>query len=300
MLFSNLSALLLCFAVTLLLASFNFINSVFLSSSIWSMLFFIPLAFCPSIAIFLLSKKQRYLITKHLCKIKKYHIPAIIYSILLLIFGSLFLKFIFIDGQYTAFSLYNTFFAKIDGGFAKQLYLLLTFCIIPPIFEGIIYRGILIKEYDKRGRMCATLVSSTLYALLGFDFSLVPQRFFMGALLCILLYATSSIIVSISANIIYNIFALYFEPIFISLKKVSANANTFSQLILIASLIMATCLCSHLFRLYKKYSKDKNYLNFKKSTPRERTFWHLVELLLSAPALSCYVLFLVTVAIINI
>ena len=300
LLFGDYGAILLSFSIMVLLSVFNLINTVFFSSTIWGMLLFVLLAFVPPLAIFIASRTQKYFPTLHLGSLKKYHIPTIVYSFFLLIFGSVMLKFIFFDEQYTTFSLYNAFFAELDGGLLKKIYLFFSFCVLPPILEGIVYRGILIKQYDVRGRLTSSVVSSLLFALLGFNINEIPQRFFMGVVLCIVLYATSSILISVTIHILYNIFALCFEPIFVSLKNISANASAFLLLILIATLIMATCLCSHLCRLYHKYSRDKNYNNFKRSTPRERTFWHVVELFISAPAIACYVFFITAVIIMNI
>ena len=299
-LFSNYAAILLAFSVMLLLCLFNLINTVFLASSTWTMLLFIPLAFCVPLAFFILSRKERYFPSYHFAKIKKYHVPTIIYSFFLLIFASILLKSTFFESIYTSFSLYNTFSADIQGGFFKKLYLILSFCIIPPILEELVYRGIIIKEYDKRGRLTATLISSILFSLLGFNVYEIPQRFFMGIILCILLYATGSIFICVAIHILYNVFALFFEPTLVSLKYISSNSSTFLLLITVATLIMATCLCSHLSRLYNKYSKDKNYVNFKRSTPRERTFWHFLELFISTPSLACVLLFAITTLILNI
>ena len=84
-------------------------------------------------------------------------------------FGSTFLKLAFIEGKYVEFPLYSTFFAHRNGKLFTDLYLVLSFCIIPPVLEGLIFRGVIIKEHENKGRMTVTIFSAFFFALLGFS-----------------------------------------------------------------------------------------------------------------------------------
>jgi cobalamin synthase len=75
--------------------------------------------------------------------------------------------------------------------------------------------------------------------------------------------------------------------------------DLFIFIIAIITLAVAISLFSHLSRLYRKYSRTKFGENFVKTTPIERTFWHLVELMLSIPAIACYVIFIVVAIIVR-
>jgi membrane protease YdiL (CAAX protease family) len=191
------------------------------------------------------------------------------------------------------FSLYNTFFAHRNGKLFNDIYLVFAFCIIPPIFEGLIFQGAILNEHNRRGRVTATIFASILFALLGFNFELVFSRFFVCFLLCIVLYATESIATTIAIHIAYNFFAVFLEPTLVSVKSVSSNFELFAFIVAIFTLVIAIFLFSHLSRLYRKYSHDKFGENFIRSTPRARIFWHLVELLTSIPAIVCYLLFII-------
>lgn len=281
------------FLTMLLLSIFNFINSALLFSNNWFMIPMIALAFVLPFLLFRATRGgKKYLPTIHLELPKKYHIQTILLSFLLLILGATFLKLIFINERYLEFPLYNAFFAHRNGNLFNDLYLVLTFCIIPPVLEGLIFRGMIIREHDKRGRMTTVLFSSLLFALLGFNFELFLPRLFIGIVLCIVLYATNSIATSIAIHIAYNFFAVFVEPTLVSVKNVSANYELFGFIVLILALLVAILLFKHLEKLYRKYSHDRFGESFVKSTPRERTFWHLVELLTSIPAFACYVLFI--------
>lgn len=285
----------------ILLTIFSIINTNLLSSSNALMLPILSISFLGPFFIFKASHGgKKYLPTAYLSIPKKIHFPIIVFSTLFIILGSSLLKLLIFSGKYTEFSLYNIFFAYRNQNLWNDLYLLLAFGIIPPILEGLIFRGVIIKEHNRRGHLTATLCSSILFALLSFSTQEFLPRFFLGAMLGIVLYATDSILITISIHIAYNIFAVFIEPIIISIKNVSSNFELFAFALAIITIIIGIILFSHLSRLYRKYSHDKFGENFVKSTPRERTFWHLVELMLSIPAIACYILFVVVTLITEI
>lgn len=300
-LFSSSGAALIVLCVMLLLSLFNLINTrILFSTNAW-MLLMLPVAFLVPFLIFCASRGEKMRVpTLHLGTLKRVHIPTILFSTLLLILGSTLLKIAFFEGKYTEFSLYGAFFAHRNGSLWNDLYLVIAFCIVAPSLEGLLFRGALIKEHDRRGRLTATVFSSIFFALLGFSFEELAQRFFLGALLCIVLYATDSLALTVAMHAVYNIFAVFVEPMLISLKNISSNVALFVFLLAILTLAVAVCLFSHLSRLYRKYSHDRFGESFTRSTPHERTFWHLIELLLSVPAIACYVLFIIVSIILNI
>ena len=292
---------LVVFLSMLMLSVFNLISTTSLTSSnAWM----IPVMLVSILIPFFIFRASRggkkYLPTLHLSVPKKIHLLAILFATLLIILGSTLLKLLIYSGKYTAFPLYSIFFANRNGNIWRDIYFILAFCIVPPILEGLIFRGIILKEHDRRGRLTATVFSSLLFALLGFSAQELFPRFFLGALLCMVLYATDSIIITMSIHIAYNIFAVFVEPTLVSLKNISANFELFIFILAIVTIIVAITLFSHLSKLYKRYSHDKFGENFVKSTPRERTFWHLVELMLSIPSIACYVLFVLVTLVAKI
>ena len=300
MLYAPTGSLLLVFAIMLLLSIFNLINTTLLFSSNAWMIPMVAIAFLVPFFVFRKSRGgKKYLPTLHLSVPKKYHIPTIIFSTILILLGSMLLKILLVNGKYTEFSVYGTFFANRNGSIFKDFYLAHVFCIIPPVLEGLIFRGVILREFDRRGRLCAVLCSSIFFALIGFSFFDFIPRFFLGVILCIVLYATESIAITITIHIAYNFFAVFFEPTFVALRNVSANADLFIFITAILTLIIAFFMLSHLSRLYRKYSHTKFGESFVKSTPRERTFWHLVELMFSIPAIASYVIFIVVALIVR-
>lgn len=294
MLFAPSGAALLVFAIMLLASLFNLINTTLFFGGNAFLLLIIPISFCVPLFFFWLSRGgKRYIPTIHFGLPKKYHVPTIALSTISLFLVSTLLKIFILEGKYTEFSIYNTFWAHRNGSFWNDLYLILAFCLIPPILEGIVFRGALIKEYDKRGRLTSSVVSSLLFALMGFSFSDFLPRLFLGIMLCIVLYATESITTSIALHVAYNVFAVFFEPTLVSVKDVSSNVELFVFILSIITLGVIFLLLSHLSRLYRKYSHDKFGENAIRSTPREKTFWNVLELLTSIPSIACFVLFLI-------
>ena len=185
MIYESSGTALVVLLTMILLSVFNFVNSALLFSNNWFMIPMIALAFVLPFLLFRATRGgKKYLPTIHLELPKKHHIQTILLSFLLLILGGTFLKLIFINERYLEFPLYNAFFAHRNGNLFNDLYLVLGFCIIPSVFEGLVFRGVIVREHDKRGRMAVVLFSSLLFALLGFNFELFLPRLFIGPRLC--------------------------------------------------------------------------------------------------------------------
>ena len=292
---------LLVFAIMLLLSLCNFINTtVFFKGNAW-MILMIPLSFgLPSFIFWASRGANKYIPTINFGMPKKIHIPTIIFSTAFIFLGSSLIRMLLLESMDVEFALYNTFFADRNGKFWTDLYFVFMFCIIPPIIEGIIFRGAFVKEHDKRGRLVCTLFSSIMFAILGFDFGEFLPRLFLGIMLCIILYATDSITLTIAIHIAYNFYAVFFEPTIISVKLVASNYELFAFLLIILTLVIAIILFSHLSRLYRKYSHDKFAESFVRSTPKEKSFWNIVELCTSVPSIACFVWYLLVTLIIEI
>lgn len=288
------------FLVMLFLAIFNLLNTAWLFSNNWFMIPMLAISFLVPLLIFRATRGgKKYVPTTHFNLPRKHHISIIVFAILFMAFGSTFLKLAFIEGKYVEFPLYSTFFAHRNGKLFTDLYLVLSFCIIPPVLEGLIFRGVIIKEHENKGRMTVTIFSAFFFALLGFSFELFIPNFFVGVVLCMVLYATESLATAVAIHIAYNFFAVFLEPTFVSVKSVSANYELFAFIVAIFTLIVAILFFSRLSRFYQKSAHDKFGKNSTRSTSRERTFWNITELLLSIPAIACYVLFIIVTLIAN-
>ena len=94
---------------------------------------------------------------------------------------------------------------------------LITTCIIGPIIEELIYRGIifkqLLKEYDYKK---AILITTLLFSVFHFNIVQMITSFIIGYYMCFIYYKYNNIILNIFIHFIYNLISLiiinlYFE-----------------------------------------------------------------------------------------
>ena len=295
---SHIGSAFLTLVIMLLLSIFNLWNSTLPVTANVLMIPILLLAFAlPILGFVALRGGKQYIKSFSLNLPSKSHVPTIIWATLLIFFGSTLLKLVFVDGKYIDFPLYSTFVAHRNGNFLIDLYLILAFCLIPPLLESFIFRGIALKDLEKRGRLTATICSSVLFALLGFDMLELLPRFFVGCVLCMVFYATDSIVLAATMHVAYNIFATFIEPTLVSVKNVSANFELFIFIVLIITLTCAFLLLSSLSSLYQKYAHEKFGINTTKSTSRKYTIRFIGEFLLSIPTILCFVVFVVMILI---
>ena len=254
----------------------------------------------PALLWIFIREKKRYIPSLKINVPKKEHIIPLLLSFIVLASGCVLLDMLFSGQNYVDYSMYNTFFVARDRGFFGTLYTILVFAIIPAALEELIFRGILCAEFERRGTLCATLLSSLFFSFTQFSFSKLPVYFFIGLVLAMMLYATRSIICTVALHIAYKIFAIFAQPILVSLKDVSASPELFIYLVLIVMAVALIFLALQLSKLYKAYSVKEAPSDTTRSKPLNRTLFAIVEALLSLPAICSYVLFLIAAIILLI
>lgn len=136
-------------------------------------------------------------------------LPAV--ATFLMIFGSLILDIMFF-GVYDitdGFALYGYYAAQGDGSAVSNIYLILTFAVLPGIFEEIVFRKLLMQRHTNLGVVPAVIISAFFYALTPFSLRLFPSFFFSGIIYCVIFIFTGSLVTSISAHILFNLYGLY-------------------------------------------------------------------------------------------
>lgn len=86
--------------------------------------------------------------------------------------------------------------------------LLVSLCIVAPITEEILFRGILVKLLDRYGSVFTILMSSLAFSIVHFNPSGMIATFILGVIMCILRLGTESIFSSIMFHMTNNFFAL--------------------------------------------------------------------------------------------
>ena len=115
------------------------------------------------------------------------------------ILGALLSKFGFLDTS-PDFSL--------NGGFLYNLFTFINVVLLAPIFEELIFRGMILQVLSKYNRIFAILVTSLLFGLLHLNMTQAVPAFFMSLVLCYMCLKTDSILVTILAHAGNNFLAL--------------------------------------------------------------------------------------------
>lgn len=284
-------------AQTLLILS-NLINTFALNRSNALILVLVPLSLgAPALLWVIIREKKRYIPSLKLNPPKKEHLLPLLLSFAVLATGGILLEMLFSGQNYVDYSMYNTFFVARDRGFFGTLYTVLAFAIVPALFEELVFRGILCAELSRRGALCTVILSSLFFSLSQFSFAKLPTYFFIGIILSMMLYATRSLICVAALHIVYKIFAIFAQPILVSIKDVSANPELFVFLLLIAFVLSLILLALQLSKLYRAYSDEGAPRESARSIPLNRTAYSMLEGLLSPLSLCSLALFLIAAII---
>ena len=123
--------------------------------------------------------------------------------------------------------------------------------ILPAILEELLFRGIITAEYERRGAARAILMSAVLFSLLHFD----PQNFlphlFLGLLLSLVLFATNSLVATMTVHAIYNVAMLFAQHYLSALYDYTGTVQLYLFIftaMLLVSLLFFTRSCARIYR----------------------------------------------------
>lgn len=205
--------------------------------------------------IYYFKKKQDVRQTVSFKKPKFNYLTALIYMLIGLItiyavvgviqYFDLFLDFIHFKKSPLPF--------KIDS--VQNLILgLITFGIIPPICEELLFRGVIFKGLKSKGAAFAILVSALMFAIFHLSAEQFVYPFLFGILLAIIMWNTDNIVYCILAhatNNIVNIISQYVT------RNEIAETFTHSSGFLIVTIILFAAWAVGMFFLFKKGQKSK-------------------------------------------
>lgn len=163
---------------------------------------------------------------------------------IVLILGSILLRFIqiYLFGMSDFhFSLFETYISGETT--ADFLFTATTFAVVPALTEELVFRSILLTEYNEGGytAVTATVITSLLCGMMYLSPELLPIRFFASVVFCLITYATGSSLASLVCHLIFNIYGVFGEHYI--LKALTDPSNkiisifTFTMLFLIVTII---------------------------------------------------------------
>lgn len=129
--------------------------------------------------------------------------------------------------------------------------------LVAPFFEEILFRGVILKELAKRYSISkAIIVSSLLFALIHMNPHQGVLAFFSGIVLGVIYYKTKSLVLSIFAHSLNNLFSViveYYFPVYSEQVMIGFNLIQFMIGILIL-FISFWLLSNYKINLNKKFT----------------------------------------------
>ncbi len=188
---------------------------------------------------------------------------------------------------------YVTYVSSSATG-SELIFSALAFAVFPAITEELVFRGIVLTEYEECGTVSAVLISSLLFAMLHFDLKLFPVYFISGVLLALSAYVCRSVFAPVIIHTLNNIFSLFFESYIWNSILQPRNIVIFSFVatsLLLIALMLLFGEASRLYRSYGNFGADSSYrLKKKERTP-------VTSALISVPFAVCVLIFVFSILI---
>lgn len=97
---------------------------------------------------------------------------------------------------------------SLNGSVLFNTFTFISVVILAPIFEELIFRGMILQVLSKYNKVFAILVTSLLFGLLHLNMTQAVPAFFMSLILCYMCLKTDSLLVTILAHAGNNLLAL--------------------------------------------------------------------------------------------
>ncbi len=188
------------------------------------------------------------------------HILLLLYAVVILISGNALISMGMYQQMPERFlessSIHNASFAMNSGVF-DGLYVAVAFAVLPAFTEELIFRGIVIGEYENYGPGFAVVLSAVTFAMSHFDFARIPIYLFSGLVLALVLYATRSLAATVLVHSLNNLSVLFLEKYIIHIADKQNISMLLFTIILGAVLLLSILLfCGEAGGIYKGYAKE--------------------------------------------
>ena len=186
--------------------------------------------------------------------------------------------------------IYEAYIPAQGGG--AVLFTALAFAVFPAITEELVFRGMMLAEYEDCGVPAAVIYSSLLFSMLHFDLKLFPVYFISGLILAFSAYVCRSLLAPICIHTVNNIFSLFFEDYIWNSILQPRNIVIFFFIITALLLIFLTLSLGEAGRIYKYYGRYGTQSSYVR-TKSERI--PAVYAVMTIPFAVCLVIFVFTV-----
>ncbi len=222
-------------------------------------------------------------------------IPFVLISSITLIFSTCAVKlwlYTILDKLPSAETVVFASYAGSGGYGDSIIFASLAFALFPAITEELVFRGIMIAEYEDCGVPAAVIFSSLLFTMLHFDLPNFPVYLVSGVLLAITVYACRSVLASIVVHTVNNVFSLFFEDYIWNSIIQPRNIVIFTFIVTALTLLSLSLMLGEAGRLYKNYGAygtESPYVRKKEDrTPP-------VYAVMTIPFAACFLIYIIAV-----
>ena len=226
---------------------------------------------------------------------KPSHILFLVMATVFLITGTVLISMAVYKLSPTAFAasaLTQTASFAMNNRFFDGMYLVVTFAILPAITEEFVFRGIVLGEYQKKGVVLASVISSAMFAMAHFSLVRFPVYFFSGIVLALVCYATRSVIAAMIVHAVNNSFVILCER-YVTNAVDRQNVSLTLLIIIIGAAFLLSCLimCFEAHNIYSRYS-ETNVESEYAAVKKRGIFPRIVEMFFSPTFLLLFVLYI--------
>lgn len=192
-------------------------------------------------------------------------------------------------------SVYSAVNAPTDPSAA--VYFAVCFALVPALCEELLFRSIVMSEFQATSVTAAVIISSLYFAMMHFDIKNFPFYFISGLVLSMCAYAANSVLASFIVHLFYNLFAIFGGGIVE--RVLSALNDTVPVLLALGALTLLTLSLTlgECQRIYasnaKKNRPSAHVVKYKKGTGGVR----FALALLSPMSLVLIVMFIIAVLV---
>ncbi len=145
----------------------------------------------------------------------------------------------------------------MNGGVFDGMYMVIAFAILPAVTEELVFRGIVVGEYEHYGPGVAIVLSALTFAMSHYSFARLPVYLFSGIVLALVLYATRSLLASVLIHVLNNVSVLFLEKYVLHIAEKQNISMILLIIILVtAALVSLTLFCGEAAGIYRGYAED--------------------------------------------
>lgn len=188
------------------------------------------------------------------------HLLALLHISVLLICGNALISMgmyrLFPEAFAASSSADYTAFAR-SGGVFDGMYMIVAFAVLPAVTEELLFRGVVVGEYEDYGPFHAAVVSSLTFAMSHFSLARLPTYLFCGLALALTLYVSRSLIATMLVHTLNNVSVLALEKYVLHIaEKQNISMILFILILVAAALIALILFCSEAGGIYRGYAEE--------------------------------------------